>query len=77
MYVLNRFDALILKMIFKKMKKHHFDAFRHEKHFEKQPQPHSQTGNNGQAHKVFFFLLENLLVTRKLFFYEVIFVSRS
>jgi hypothetical protein len=59
LYVLNRFDALILKMILKKMKKHHFDAFRHEKHFEKhfekQPQPHSQTGNNGQAHKVFFF----------------------
>ena len=28
------------------MKKHHFDAFRNEKHFEKQPQPHSQTGHN-------------------------------
>jgi hypothetical protein len=26
------------------MKKHHFDAFQHEKHFEKQSQPHSQTG---------------------------------
>jgi hypothetical protein len=25
------------------MKKHHFDAFRHEKHFEKQLQPHFQT----------------------------------
>jgi hypothetical protein len=25
------------------MKKHHSDAFRHEKHFEKQPQPHSET----------------------------------
>jgi hypothetical protein len=25
-------------------KKNHFDAFRHEKHFEKQPQSHSQTG---------------------------------
>jgi hypothetical protein len=25
------------------MKKHHFDAFWHEKHFKKQPQPHSQT----------------------------------
>jgi hypothetical protein len=44
-YVLNRFDALISKIILKKMKKHHFDAFRHKKHFEKQQQPHSQTGN--------------------------------
>ena len=26
------------------MKKHHFNIFRHEKHFEKLPQPHSQTG---------------------------------
>jgi len=41
---LDRFDALISKIIFKKIKKHHFNAFRHEKHFEKQPQPHSQTG---------------------------------
>jgi hypothetical protein len=34
-----------LKNDFKKMKKNHFDAFQHEKHFEKQPQsqPHSQT----------------------------------
>jgi hypothetical protein len=36
---LDRFDALISKIIFKKIKKHHFDVFRHEKHFEKQPQP--------------------------------------
>jgi hypothetical protein len=35
---LDRFDALISKIIFKKLKKYHFDAFRHEKHFEKQPQ---------------------------------------
>jgi hypothetical protein len=40
---LDRFDVLILKIIFKKIKKYHFDAFRHEKHFEKQPQLHSQT----------------------------------
>ena len=26
------------------MKKYHFNVFRHEKHFEKLPQPHSQTG---------------------------------
>jgi hypothetical protein len=25
------------------MQKHHFDVFWHEKHFEKQPQSHSQT----------------------------------
>jgi hypothetical protein len=34
-YVLDRFDALISKIIFKNKKKYHFDAFRHEKHFEK------------------------------------------
>jgi len=42
LYVLDRFDALISKIIFFK-KKYHFDAFQNEKHFEKQPQPHSQT----------------------------------
>jgi hypothetical protein len=40
---LDRFDALILKMILKN-EKHHFDIFQHEKHFEKQPQSYSQTG---------------------------------
>jgi hypothetical protein len=40
---LDRFDALISKMIFLKWKKYHFDVFRNEKHFEKQPQPHFQT----------------------------------
>jgi hypothetical protein len=42
LYVSDRFDVLISKMIFKKWKKHHFDAFFHEKHFKKQSQPHSQ-----------------------------------
>ena len=41
---LDYFDVLISKIIFKKKKKHHFDVFRHEKHFEKLPQQLSQTG---------------------------------
>jgi hypothetical protein len=36
---LNHFDALISKIIFKK---YYFDTFTRKKHFEKQPQPHSQ-----------------------------------
>jgi hypothetical protein len=43
LYILNRFDVLILKIIFLKKTKHYFDAFQHEKHFKKQSQPHSQT----------------------------------
>jgi hypothetical protein len=41
---LDYFDALISKMIFKKIKKHYFNIFLSKKHFKKQPQPHSQTG---------------------------------
>ena len=32
-----------VKNNFKKIKKHHLNVFRHEKHFEKLQQPHSQT----------------------------------
>jgi len=44
LYVLDRFDTLISKIIFKN-KKYYFDAFRYEKHFEKQLQPHSRTSS--------------------------------
>jgi hypothetical protein len=38
LYVLNYFDALILKINFKKIKKnHHFNTLWYKKHFEKQP----------------------------------------
>ena len=32
--------------MFLKYKKHHFDAFQHEKHFKKQLQPHFQTSTS-------------------------------
>jgi hypothetical protein len=37
---LDHFDALISKMIF--LKNYYFDIFPSKKHYEKQPQPHSQ-----------------------------------
>jgi hypothetical protein len=46
---LDRFDELISKIILKNKKKHHFDIFQHKKHFEKQPQPHFQTGKNREG----------------------------
>jgi hypothetical protein len=41
---LDRFYVLISKINFKKIKKHYFNAFPSEKHFEKQLLPRYQTG---------------------------------
>ena len=45
----DHFDTLISKW-FLKNKKNYFDAFPSEKHYEKQPEPHSQTHLIGVAH---------------------------
>jgi hypothetical protein len=59
---LDRFDVLISKIILKKYKKkYHFDACRHKKHFEKQPQSHFQTGNIGlenDLNLVYFYVVK-------------------
>jgi hypothetical protein len=39
----DRFDELILKIFFEKIKKHYFSAFPSKKHFEKKLLPHFQT----------------------------------
>jgi hypothetical protein len=41
------------------MKKHHWHAFRHEKLFEKQPQPHYQTQSLRYAEAVLAVVLVN------------------
>ena len=42
--ILDHFDMIMSKIIFFKMKKkHYFDLFLSEKHFEKQSLPHFQT----------------------------------
>jgi hypothetical protein len=45
---LDGFDMLMSKMIFKKMKKLHFDAFLSKKHIEPSLLPQSQTSPNYQ-----------------------------
>jgi hypothetical protein len=42
------------KNYFLKIKKYHFNIFWHEKYFEKQPQPHSQTGTRVSKYLIFF-----------------------
>jgi hypothetical protein len=42
LYVLDYFDVLILKIIFKKLKKNHFNTFQYKKYFEKQLQLYFQ-----------------------------------
>ena len=44
MVPLDYFDVLMSKIIF--FKKYHFNVFLNKKHFEKQPQPQSQTPLN-------------------------------
>jgi hypothetical protein len=46
-----------LKNNFKKIKKYYFDTFQHEKHFEKQSQPHSQAGLY-----LFIFFIHNKII---------------
>jgi hypothetical protein len=41
------------------MKKHHFDVFQHKKHFEKQPQPHYQTGVKSISYLKFQIIMFN------------------
>jgi hypothetical protein len=50
---LDHFNTLISKIIYKK---HYFDTFPSEKHFEKQPQPHFQTSYKWANLSLFFNL---------------------
>ena len=46
--VFDSFDVLISKIIFKKIKKYHFDVFWHEKYFKKQSQSYFQANRMKQ-----------------------------
>jgi hypothetical protein len=48
---LDHFDPLISKII---LKKYYFDIFVSEKYFERQPQPHSQTGPFNRISPMYF-----------------------
>ena len=62
---MDRFDVLISKIILKKIKKHHFDAFQHKRYFEKQPQPHFHIGWKPNTNLIYNLGLKHTLPKKK------------